>query len=172
MASSTNTVTSTSITTSVSSYSATSVTVTSKTNTVATSVSFTPTTTVTAASKANIVATSVSSTPTSAVTAGSKTNTVDTSVSFTTPTIAVAAASNAGKDGDSTPVSSLTDSNSKPTVITNLLEVSEVICNVPRVKARNTEIKEKRGGVLGWGGVGWGGDKLVQVLVHHLGTRN
>ena len=150
-ASSTNTVTSTSITTVVSSHSAATVTETSKT-----SILFTPTTTVTAAataaSKASIVTTSVSSTHTSAVTEGSKTNAVATSVSLSTPTPAVAAASTAAKGRDSTPVSSLADSSSKPAVITNLLEVKDVIL-----------ITEKKG----W--VEWGG---INLVLTSYGTRS
>ncbi|KAL9954783.1 hypothetical protein ACROYT_G042360 [Oculina patagonica] len=162
-AANTTTATSTTVTTSVSSTSSTTVTVASRINTVATSVLSTSTTAVTVTSKTNTVATSVSSTPTSSVTAVSKTNTVSTSVSSTpnttviaasktnvatsvsfTPNTAVTAASSASKDGDSTPVSSLTESSSKPAVITNLLEtrLADVQQNHKVREKEHTEKKE------------------------------
>ena len=44
----------------------------------------------------------------------------------TTPTTAAGTVTSVGTEGENTPVSSLTDSSSKPSVITNLLEVLDI----------------------------------------------
>lgn len=49
-----------------------------------------------------------------------------TTVSTTPTTAAVTAVTSVSKEAENTPVSSLTDSSSKPSVITNLLEVLDI----------------------------------------------
>lgn len=118
-----NSATSTATITSVSSVSSTTVISSSKTTTISSNSGSSPSTAAEEpASKTSTVLSSVSTTHTSSVSATSKTSTVTTSMSFT-PTTVVNSASGSGKNGDSTPVSALTESSSKPYVITNLLEV-------------------------------------------------
>ncbi|RMX55508.1 hypothetical protein pdam_00024122, partial [Pocillopora damicornis] len=117
-----NSATSTATITSVSSVSSTTVISYSKSTTISSNSGSSPSTAAEEpASKTSTVLSSVSTTHTSSVSATSKTSTVTTSMSFT-PTTVVNSASGSGKNGDSTPVSALTESSSKPSVITNLLE--------------------------------------------------